>query len=153
LDKSLPKLRFLQLSSNIFDGIIPSQILEFCQLQLLDLPKNKFTGWIPANFLNFTDMMQEQKNGNSTYSYQAREQLHIVLKNEGYLYNYTISFIVGMDLSSNFLSQEIPKGLTSLVGLGYLNLSRNHLSGGIPRDVGNLVLLESLDLSENQLSG
>lgn len=58
-----------------------------------------------------------------------------------------------MDLSSNFLSQEIPKGLMSLVGLRYLNLSRNHLSHGIPRDVGNLASLESLDLSENQLSG
>ncbi|KAM3369584.1 hypothetical protein ACQJBY_017467 [Aegilops geniculata] len=153
ISKSLPELRFLLLSSNMFDGIIPSQILQFRQLQLLDLSKNKFTGRIPSNFGNFTGMIQEQKNGNSTYCYLPAEQLRIVLKNEGYLYNFTISFIVGMDLSSNLLSQEIPKGLTSLVGLRYLNLSRNHLSGGIPGDVGNLALLESLDLSENQLSG
>lgn len=85
ISKSLPELRFLQL---MFDGIIPSQILQFRQLQLLDLSKNKFTGRIPAIFLNFTGMMQEQKNGSITYRYLSREQLHIVVKNEGYLYKY-----------------------------------------------------------------
>ena len=62
--------------------------------------------------------------------------------------------MVAFDLSgSNSLSQEIPNGLTTLLGLRYLNLSGNHLSGYIPGDIGNLVLLESLDLSRNQLRG
>ncbi|KAF7020764.1 hypothetical protein CFC21_033818 [Triticum aestivum] len=61
--------------------------------------------------------------------------------------------IVGIDLSGNSLSQEIPNGLTTLLGLRYLNLSGNHLLGCIPEDIGNLVLLESLDLSLNRLSG
>ena len=61
--------------------------------------------------------------------------------------------MAGIDLSGNSLSQEIPNGLTTLVGLRYLNLSGNHLSGYIPEDIGNLVLLESLDLSRNQLRG
>jgi hypothetical protein len=98
-------------------------------------------------------MMQEHKNGNITYCYLPVEQLQITLKNEAYLYNNTIAFIAGIDLSGNLLSQEIPKGLTSLSGLRYLNLSRNHFSGGIPREVGSLVLLESLDLSQNQILG
>lgn len=38
ISKSLPKLRFLRLSSNMFDSIIPSQILQFRQLQV----KNEF---------------------------------------------------------------------------------------------------------------
>ncbi|KAM3334645.1 hypothetical protein ACQJBY_029218 [Aegilops geniculata] len=61
--------------------------------------------------------------------------------------------MAGIDLSGNSLSQEIPDGLTTLVGLRYLNLSANHVSGRIPEDIGNLVLLESLDLSRNQLWG
>ncbi|VAH83211.1 unnamed protein product [Triticum turgidum subsp. durum] len=61
--------------------------------------------------------------------------------------------MAGIDLSGNSLSQEIPNGLTTLLGVRYLNLSGNHFSGCIPEDIGNLVLLESLDLSGNQLSG
>uniref|UniRef100_A0ACD5XEN0 Uncharacterized protein n=1 Tax=Avena sativa TaxID=4498 RepID=A0ACD5XEN0_AVESA len=64
-----------------------------------------------------------------------------------------IAGMAGIDLSGNLLLQEIPGGLTTLLGLRYLNLSGNHLSGCIPEDTGNLVLLESLDLSRNQLSG
>ncbi|KAM3334640.1 hypothetical protein ACQJBY_029214 [Aegilops geniculata] len=64
-----------------------------------------------------------------------------------------IAGMAGIDLSGNFLSQEIPHGLTTLLGIRYLNLSGNHLSGRIPKDIGDLVLLESLDLSRNHLSG
>ncbi|XP_071679031.1 uncharacterized protein [Lolium perenne] len=152
ISKSLPRLRFLLLSSNMFDGIIPPQILQFRQLQLLDLSKNKLTGPIPNDFANFTGMTQEQV-GNMTYRFLQAEKLQIVWKNGGYVYTRTIAFMAGIDLSCNLLSQEIPKGLTTLLGVRYLNLSRNHLSGGIPRDIGNLALLESLDLSQNQLSG
>ncbi|XP_043692965.1 receptor-like protein EIX2 [Telopea speciosissima] len=60
---------------------------------------------------------------------------------------------MSMDLSNNHLSGEIPKELTSLIGLRSLNLSRNHLIGNIPEKIGDMKLLESLDLSINKLSG
>ena len=152
--KSLPELNFLRLSSNMFDGIIPHQILQFRKLQVLDLSENKLTGPVPDDFTNFTGMAQEQ-DIDSIYpdrsSYEV--QIHIVWKNVDYVYHLMIAAMAGIDLSGNFLSQEIPKGLTTLVGLRYLNLSGNHLSGYIPEDIGNLVLLESLVLSVNQLWG
>uniref|UniRef100_A0ACD5XEM4 Uncharacterized protein n=1 Tax=Avena sativa TaxID=4498 RepID=A0ACD5XEM4_AVESA len=80
-------------------------------------------------------------------------QIQIVWKNMDYVYGFMIAAMAGIDLSGNSLSREIPNGLTTLVGLMYLNLSGNYLSGCIPEDIGNLVLLESLDLSRNQLSG
>jgi hypothetical protein len=61
--------------------------------------------------------------------------------------------MTGMDLSSNLLTADIPKELTYLQGLRFLNLSRNDLSGSIPERIGNLELLESLDFSWNELSG
>jgi hypothetical protein len=61
--------------------------------------------------------------------------------------------MVGMDLSSNLLTEDIPKELTHLQGLRFLNLSRNKLSGSVPENIGSLQLLESLDFSWNELSG
>ncbi|KAF7025246.1 hypothetical protein CFC21_037463 [Triticum aestivum] len=152
---SLPRLNFLRLSSNMFDGIIPHEILQFRQLQVLDLSKNKLTGPIPDDFTNFTGMAQEQNNNDFTYSdaYSYEVKIQIVWKNADRLYIVVIAGMAGIDLSGNSLSQEIPNGFTTLLGLRYLNLSGNHLSGCIPEDIGNLVLLESLDLSRNQLRG
>uniref|UniRef100_A0ACD5XFR3 Uncharacterized protein n=1 Tax=Avena sativa TaxID=4498 RepID=A0ACD5XFR3_AVESA len=150
ISKSLPRLRFLRLSSNMFDGILPNQILNFRKLQLLDLSKNKLIGPVPDDFTNFTGMVHASKNSDDD---AYVEQIQIVWKNVGYAYSTTITGMVGIDLSDNFLSQEIPGGLTTLIGLRYLNLSGNHLSGCIPEGIGNLLLLESLDLSRNQLTG
>ncbi|XP_047070181.1 LRR receptor-like serine/threonine-protein kinase FLS2 [Lolium rigidum] len=150
---SLPTLKFLLLSSNIFDGIIPHQIFHFRQLQLLDLSKNRLTGPIADNFTNFTGMIQQQETIHFRFGEFDREEIEIVWKNAGRVYNLWKGSMVGMDLSDNYLSQEIPKGLIALLQLRYLNLSGNHLLGSIPKDIGNLVLLESLDLSHNQLSG
>ncbi|OEL23493.1 Receptor-like protein 12 [Dichanthelium oligosanthes] len=153
--ESLPQLRFLRLSSNMFSGFIPQNIFQFTQLQLLDLSHNKLIGPIPVDFANFTGMTQEQEqeHGEIIYFFVYCEKLQLVWKNENYVYRRMITFIMGIDLSSNLLSQTIPEGLTTLPGLRYLNLSRNHLSGDIPKDIGNLALLESLDLSWNQLEG
>ncbi|CAL4906747.1 unnamed protein product [Urochloa decumbens] len=153
--KSLPQLRYLRLSSNMFHGVIPEEILQFQQLRLLDLSHNKLSGPIPVDFANFTGMKQEQANGTTIYDseYFGFEQIQLVWKNEGYEYSRTISFITGIDLSCNSLSQAIPEGITTLSGLKYLNFSRNQFSGGIPKDIGNLAFLESLDLSWNQLKG
>ncbi|KAK1696110.1 hypothetical protein QYE76_012807 [Lolium multiflorum] len=155
LSMSMPRLRFLLLSSNIFNGIIPHQILQFRQLQLLDLSKNRLTGPVPDDFTNFTGMIQEQEPIDIIYNYDDfdKEVIEIIWKNAGRVYNLWKGAVVGMDLSDNFLSQEIPNGLTTLLGLRYLNLSGNHLLGCIPNNIGNLVLLESLDLRQNQLSG
>ncbi|CAL9051693.1 unnamed protein product [Musa banksii] len=74
-------------------------------------------------------------------------------KGEMSFFKRTLSLVRGIDLSCNFLSQEIPSELTNLSGMVYLNLSRNDLIGSIPSAIGNLDLIESLDLSRNQLSG
>ncbi|KAF7095718.1 hypothetical protein CFC21_097826 [Triticum aestivum] len=155
ISKNLPGLKFLRLSSNTFEGVIPLQVLHFHKLQLLDLSKNKLTGPVPDDFSNFTGMAHEQEQIDYVYTGYGvhAQQIQIVWKNVDHVYVMVIAGMAGIDLSGNFLSQEIPHGLTTLLGIRYLNLSGNHLSGRIPKDIGNLVLLESLDLSRNQLSG
>ncbi|VAH83215.1 unnamed protein product [Triticum turgidum subsp. durum] len=156
ISSSLPGLKFLRLSSNMFEGVIPLQISHFNNLQILDLSRNKLTGPVPDDFTNYTGMTHVRKYVedyiNTGYDLYA-SRIPIVWKNVEHDYSLLIAGMAGIDLSGNSLSQEIPNGLTTLVGLRYLNLSGNHLSGCIPEDIGDMVLLEALDLSRNQLSG
>jgi len=86
-------------------------------------------------------------------SYIYTERININWKRQYHTFEGAIALMTGIDLSSNYLSGDIPPEFTKFVGLRFLNLSRNHLSGGIPKDIGNLVILETLDLSLNELSG
>ncbi|CAL5391093.1 unnamed protein product [Camellia sinensis] len=50
----LPKLEFLRLSHNEFDGRIPTTLGECRELQILSLSYNKFSGFIPKAIGNLT---------------------------------------------------------------------------------------------------
>ncbi|THU62273.1 hypothetical protein C4D60_Mb01t03390 [Musa balbisiana] len=86
-----------------------------------------------------------------TYYYEES----ILMTTKGSMIDYTtiLSLVTCIDLSNNHLSGEIPKELTKLLGLRFLNLSNNHLTGRIPEKMGDMKILESLDLSVNSLIG
>ncbi|KAK2969204.1 hypothetical protein RJ640_024535 [Escallonia rubra] len=92
-------------------------------------------------------------NSYSRYGSAFLEDDYVVTKGSELQYDGTLFLVKSMDLSSNSLSGEIPKELSSLVGLKSLNLSRNCLTGMIPKKIGDMKLLESLDFSRNRLSG
>jgi len=142
----------------MFHGNIPRKLSQLAYLQLLDLADNNLTGSIPTEFANLTSMRQQNKEQlvilveySTQYPYFGRVDIN--WKGHDEIFQRTVSLVTGMDLSSNFLTGEIPTGLSNLQGLKYLNLSRNHLSGSIPKDIGDLKFLESLDISWNQLTG
>ncbi|RLN17421.1 hypothetical protein C2845_PM02G07590 [Panicum miliaceum] len=119
---------------------------------------NNLTGSIPTGFGNMTSMMHQNKEQfiisvDKSASYPYFNRIHVNWKGHDGIFQREVALVTGIDLSSNFLSGEIPTELSNLQGLKFVNLSRNHLSGGIPKDIGNLTFLESLDLSVNQLSG
>ncbi|XP_058076468.1 receptor-like protein EIX1 [Magnolia sinica] len=154
IGKSFPALRILSLRSNMFTGNIPAQLSNLTSLQILDVGQNCLSGSIPQSFEDLIAM----KKTNLDLSYGRRgtyynENLLVSMKGLILEYTRTISLVICMDLSRNNLSGEIPKGLTSLLGLRVLNFSGNHLTGKIPDKIGKLALLESLDFSKNQLSG
>ncbi|KAK2993036.1 hypothetical protein RJ640_029245, partial [Escallonia rubra] len=157
MGKGLLKLISLNLRSNKFSGQIPSDICHLNSLQILDLANNNLSGEIPGCMGNFTAMATEISHGGgisySRYSGEFFEDAYVVTKGRELQYDGTLSLVTSMDLSSNNLSGEVPKELTSLVGLRSLNLSGNFLTGMIPKKIGDMELLESLDFSRNQLSG
>ncbi|CAL5007155.1 unnamed protein product [Urochloa decumbens] len=161
---SNPLLRVLRLRSNMLYGNIPWQLSHLSSLQLLDLADNNLVGSIPTSLANLTAMMHLKTELNIPLevsyhvlgrfvSYSYTERININWKNQYHTFEGTIALMTGIDLSSNYLSGEIPLELANLEGLRFLNFSRNNLSGSIPKDIGNLKILESLDLSWNELSG
>ncbi|KAG2577537.1 hypothetical protein PVAP13_6NG104200 [Panicum virgatum] len=147
-------LQILSLSHNTFSGNIPPEITYLHWLQYLDLSGNNLSGVIPYNLSNLTSMtLRGYLDEDITIASQFKEVLLITTKGRQLGYGKGLSYFVGIDLSGNSLTGEIPRDITALDALVNLNLSSNHLSGTIPCKIGAMKSLESLDLSKNNLSG
>ncbi|KAK7394680.1 hypothetical protein VNO78_15215 [Psophocarpus tetragonolobus] len=149
-------LRYLSLAQNQFSGTLPSWLFTFDAIEAMDFSHNKFSGFIPD--INFKGSLILNP-GNDTVKeplVAARKvQLRVsaVVSDSNQLsFTYDLSSMVGIDLSSNLLHGEIPKGLFGLAGLEYLNLSCNFLHGQLP-GLQKMQSLKALDLSHNSLSG
>ncbi|CAL9088898.1 unnamed protein product [Musa acuminata var. zebrina] len=151
-------LRVLSLKSNLFYGTIPVHMANLTSLQVLDLSSNNLSGSIPSSLGNFSAMVEIQHdttslldifNGSGSYG----ESIVITAKGSDIQYTTILSLVTSIDLSNNNLSGEIPRELTKLHGLHFLNLSKNHFGGTIPEKIGSMEQLESLDLSMNNLTG
>nr|GMD70168.1 receptor-like protein 15 isoform X1 [Ipomoea batatas] len=64
-----------------------------------------------------------------------------------------LEYMLGIDLSCNQLTGNIPLDFGNLSKIYALNLSHNNLTGGIPITLSSLAKIESLDLSYNMLNG
>ncbi|KAL5568483.1 hypothetical protein UlMin_025058 [Ulmus minor] len=150
-----PTLAILHLQSNEFYGSIPSSLCNLQALRVLDLSRNNISGFIPQCFSNFSAMSFE----NVTISNLRRDpyeksslSTNVMWKGIDREFGANLQYLRSIDLSSNWLSGEIPKSIT-LLKLNTLNLSRNRLTGSIPDNFNPRSQLEALDLSRNQLSG
>ncbi|CAD5168525.1 unnamed protein product [Musa acuminata subsp. malaccensis] len=156
--ENLLYLRVLSLKSNLFSGTIPVHIANLTSLQVLDLSSNHLSGSIPSSLGNCSAMVEIQHDTTSllnlfNVSGSYSESIVITVKGFDIQYTRILSLVKSIDLSNNNLSGEIPRELTSLHGLLFLNLSKNHLRGTIPEKIGSMEQLESLDLSMNNLTG
>ncbi|KAH7537258.1 hypothetical protein FEM48_Zijuj03G0073800 [Ziziphus jujuba var. spinosa] len=143
-------LTSLDLSENSLTGRLTA-------LQILDVADNNLSGSMPKCFDNLKAMTIKQVLKDvisySNFVGYFFEQVMVVTKGREDQYDTILPLVNSLDLSSNKLTGEIPRQLTTLQGLISLNLSGNFLKGRIPDSIGNMVWLESLDLSRNRLSG
>ncbi|XP_075084417.1 receptor-like protein EIX2 isoform X3 [Nicotiana tabacum] len=137
---------------NKFEGNIPLEICQLKSLIILDLSSNALSGTIPKCVGNFLTLAGVEEVPSLIYGpFEVyREDVMMMLKERGY--DHRAHFFLGIDLSENHLSGEIPGEITTLVQLRFLNLSWNNLTGAIPHDISNLHNLEALDVSRNALS-
>lgn len=134
---SLERLAILSLRSNRFNGSIPKDIIHLQELRILDLSLNNFSGPIPLKLGNLTTLTSKLFTSTDGItvplsldlyqSYTMQYQVSI----KGIMAQFEVSDIysLGIDLSCNFLTGNIPEEIGLLQGLAMLNVSYNLFSG------------------------
>ncbi|KAJ9162636.1 hypothetical protein P3X46_022395 [Hevea brasiliensis] len=138
------ELTYLLLAYNNLEGEIPIQLCNLIQLNLVDLSNNNLSGPVPPciSLRSYSD-----------YGIGS-QPLEVTTKNAlRYFQGRILRLMLGLDLSCNNLTGEIPVEIGNLDKILLLNLSHNKLTGLIPQSFSNLKQIESLDLSYNNLNG
>ncbi|XP_043806638.1 receptor-like protein 15 [Manihot esculenta] len=142
-------LGYILLSHNHFEGKIPIQLCKLDKLSLIDLSHNNLSGHVPY-CLSCSGIFY-QDAGSSIY---LQVPVEFTTKYSSYVYQPNIlRYFLGIDLSCNNLTGEIPPEIGTLSMIKVLNLTHNKLIGAIPPTFSNLGQIESLDLSYNNLEG
>ncbi|XP_009762949.1 receptor-like protein Cf-9 [Nicotiana sylvestris] len=153
----LPNLKILYLRSNKLHGSIRVSRNRnlFSQLQVLDLSSNAFNGNLPTGlFENFQAMKINDENMRNLTFVEETSNLIFTTKGLELQFPHVLSTNnMVIDLSRNRFEGCIPSTVGGLIGLRTLNLSHNGLEGLIPASLQHLYVLESLDLSFNKIGG
>ncbi|RWR75562.1 leucine-rich repeat receptor protein kinase EMS1-like protein [Cinnamomum micranthum f. kanehirae] len=165
-------IKWLDLSSNDFEGSIPSCLSNFSNLQLLDLSSNRFSGKIPASTFahlfklkefvvsnNDLEVEIEYPPLNSTFQFTMLGLSYCKLSKytgggiPNFLYNQRQ--LMFADLSHNHLLGKFPIWLLeNNPRLQFLNLMNNSFWGTFPLPLHfNHTSMISLDASNNHIDG
>ncbi|KAJ9679396.1 hypothetical protein PVL29_021353 [Vitis rotundifolia] len=165
---SMGSLRFLDLSSAYFGGLVPPQLGNISNLRHLNLGDNGLyvenLSWISLlSSLKYLDMdgidLHRELDWLEKLSLlPSLLELHLpecqlesnMTSSIGYA-NFTSLTLI--DLSFNHINQELPNWLFNLSSLAFLSVLENQFKGQIPESLGQFKYLEYLDLSFNSLSG
>ncbi|KAL3755754.1 hypothetical protein ACJRO7_002757 [Eucalyptus globulus] len=170
---SLFHLQYLDLSSNLFKGPIPSTLFQnMTYLQHLDLSSNSFNSSIPMWFDKFTSLVHLDLGGNFFDSIEGG--IFSFLKNNRYLKSLRLcdnqieeeisttqgnslglikNSLESLEICFNHLKGALPNWLVHFTNLKHILLSNNFFTSPIPSVIGSLSNLETLHLFNNQLAG
>ncbi|CAL9087183.1 unnamed protein product [Musa textilis] len=131
-------LTYVDLSCNLLEGTVP----QFPKsISYLFLSNNSLSGLIPPGIHKTMPKLQ--------YLFLSMNNLSGSIP----LFLCNLEELIGLDLSNNHLSGELPdcwKGSSNLLDLDF---SQNEISGQIPISISHLTSLEHLILRGNRLSG
>ncbi|KAG7653404.1 Leucine-rich repeat [Arabidopsis suecica] len=136
-----PNLRFMNFSSNQFQGPIPSSIGQMKSLQVLDMSSNGLYGQLPNMFLS------------GCYSLRVLKLSNNQLQGKIFPKHANLTGLVGLFLDGNNFTGSLEEGLLKSKNLTLLDISDNRFSGMLPRWIGRMSWLSYLYMSGNQLKG
>ncbi|XP_039169968.1 receptor-like protein 15 [Eucalyptus grandis] len=113
-----------------------------------------YTGWSPWSYVRTIKSHTELFYKEIIVEFEAPHTVGFTTKRRFDSYKgYTLLKMVGLVLSCNQFSGEIPSEIAILQEMLVLNLSHNKLTGRIPMSLSRLTKIESIDLSYNNLIG
>ncbi|KAF8104053.1 hypothetical protein N665_0181s0074 [Sinapis alba] len=136
-----PNLRYMNFSSNHFQGTIPSSIGDMKGLQVLDMSSNGLHGQLPKTFLG------------GCYSLKVLKLSNNQLQGGVFPNHANLTSLVGLYLDGNNFTGSLEMGLLKSEKLTLLDISDNMFSGMLPLWIGRMSYLSYLYMSGNQLKG
>ncbi|XP_074291582.1 receptor-like protein EIX2 [Silene latifolia] len=157
---SLPfKLQYLNMSHNQFSGLIPF----FPNMDYspeVDLSSNLFEGAIPSGFTSASTLyLNDNRFSDSSIFCPETPSIlsEVDLSNNllfGKLPDCWMNFdLIRLHLENNRFYGSIPKSIGTLKNLEYLHLYNNSFSGPIPSSLENCASLTTLNLGYNSFTG
>lgn len=162
----------IDLSSNLFQGTLPSSFIQYLEaaaakgsLTSFNVSNNSFIGPIPSSqlcanhSLRFLDLSYNKFNGSVQSGWGKCSQLEIFKAGFNLLTGplpvdlFDALSLKVISFPLNQLSGNIDDGIVRLTNLTVLELYFNNFSGIIPRDIGKLSKLKVLYLHINNLTG
>ncbi|XP_016719192.2 probable LRR receptor-like serine/threonine-protein kinase At3g47570 [Gossypium hirsutum] len=137
----LQNLKIFYASNNSLSGYIPHSIGNLTVLTKLALDFNNLQGTIPSSLGNCQNLLVIGLSHNNLSGPIHPQVLGLP------------SLSIILDLSSNYLTGELPVAVANLKSLGEFHVSKNKLCGLLPSSLGSCVSLEKLFLDGNLFEG
>ncbi|KAK7302227.1 hypothetical protein RJT34_13111 [Clitoria ternatea] len=157
---TMVNLQTVFLSGNFFNGTVPNWFNSSSNLQVLGLDNNRLKGPFPTSILSVTPLlvidMSSNRISGTLQDFTDLRNLEQLDLSENRLESSLPAMpkgLMGLFLSSNSFSGEIPKHYGQLNELQRLDVSLNSLTGTAPAELFSLPKIYYLNLSSNLLSG
>ncbi|CAL5444142.1 unnamed protein product [Camellia sinensis] len=136
-----PYIQYLNLSSNAFEGGIPSSFGKMSKLSVLDLYTNNFSREVPNQLVRNCRFLWILKLTNKNF----RGQIFSV--------DFNLANIETLQLNDNQFTRPLTNVLSKLPKLNFLDISNNYMSIKIPSSMDNMTSLQTLIMRNNSFNG
>ncbi|KAL7170778.1 hypothetical protein ACSBR2_035618 [Camellia fascicularis] len=141
VDEIFPYISNFNLSSNAFEGGIPSSFGNMSDLVVLDLSSNNLSGEVPNQFVGNCRRLRMLKLSHNNF----RGQIFSAA--------FNLTRIWSLQLNNNQFTGPLTNVLSKLSELHFLDISNNYMSGKITSSIGNMTSLGTLIIRNNSFNG